>query len=248
MALEIVHGIDTLAITKTIANGRELTERQINQFAKELIKGTRDVPNIICERIRMTIKDIFKIFSVRNILGLTPFGKEVFDAYEGELYPETFPTAGEDFAYEKEILKRLIAEGNTIVIKINEQVAGTASIEARGKTRDGRNVYEIRKVVVLPDYQGIGLSEELIHLAYTKIKEKDPEAAILVITKNEKIKAICRKKWRTISYEEKRQIWKRRDIIPRVSEEQESEYKWENFYYDFHCDSTSAPIPPSPQS
>lgn len=91
-------------------------------------------------------------------------------------------------------LMKNIAEGNAFVLFVNGEPSATASLQKyRFQLKDGREVYEVAKAVTFPEFEGKKLGGRIMKVAFDTIREKYPDAPVMLITKNEKIKRKYRK-------------------------------------------------------
>ena len=97
------------------------------------------------------------------------------------------------------VLKENIAAGNTFLVTVNGKPASMASIHKYlMKMQDGRDVYEVEKEVTLPRFEGHKLAKQVSRAAFEEIRQRYPDAPVMAITKNEKIKT----KYRKLGWEE----------------------------------------------
>ena len=86
----------------------------------------------------------------------------------------------------RDAIHTLLASKNIAVARQNDEVAGMAGYEYRG-TYQGKDVYEIAKVSVLPEFRGQKLSVKLMERVMDEIAKKGPNAVAVIDSKDPRI-------------------------------------------------------------
>lgn len=174
--IEIISGSQILA---------RLSQEQIRRFSDILSKHNFDAPPIPAQKIRMRAREALDA-TVGDHLG------KHFKGALNHLHPAK--TRNQESQETFEGFMKNIAEGNTFVLLVNGEPAATASLqEYRFQLKDGRKVYEVAKAVTLPEFEGKKLGGRIMKVAFDAIREKYPDAPVMLITKNEKMKRKYRK-------------------------------------------------------
>lgn len=97
-----------------------------------------------------------------------------------------------DWMYsENSLLNQILPSGKTFFIATIDSVpAGYASIERQGDTEDGRPLYHLQKLYLLPQYQGRGYGKELFNHATEYILKAFPQGARVELNVNRGNKAV----------------------------------------------------------
>lgn len=97
-----------------------------------------------------------------------------------------------DWMYSENSLRdQMLPPGKTFFIATIDSVpAGYASIERQGDTEDGRPLYHLQKLYLLPEYQGMGYGRELFNLATGYILKAFPKGARVELNVNRGNKAV----------------------------------------------------------
>lgn len=97
-----------------------------------------------------------------------------------------------DWMYsEKSLMDQILPDGKTFFIATVDSVpAGYASIERQGDTEDGRPLFHLQKLYLLPEYQGFGYGKELFGLVTGYILKEFPKGARVELNVNRGNKAV----------------------------------------------------------
>lgn len=178
-----------------IISGPQILERlskeQIRQFSDILSQHNFDTPPIPAQKIRMRARETIDA-AIGGHLG------EHFKAALNHLHPAR--TRNQESQETFDGFMQNIAEGNAFVLLVNGEPAATASLQKyRFQLKDGREVYEVAKAVTFPEFEGRKLGGRIMKVAFDSIREKYPDAPVMLITKNEKMKRKYRKLgWREL--------------------------------------------------
>lgn len=172
-----------------IISGPQILERlskeQIRRFSDILSQHNFDAPPIPAQKIRMRVRETLDT-SIGSHLG------KHFQTALDHLHPAKTRNQESQETFE-ELIKN-IAEGNAFILLINGEPAATASLQKyRFKLKDGRELYEVAKAVTFPEFEGKKLGGRIMKVAFDAIREKYPDAPVMLITKNEKMKRKYRK-------------------------------------------------------
>lgn len=89
------------------------------------------------------------------------------------------------------LMQQMLPLGKTFFIATLDSVpAGYASIERQGDTQDGRPLYHLQKLYLLPEYQGLGYGRELFNLVTGYILKAFPKGARVELNVNRGNKAV----------------------------------------------------------
>lgn len=102
-----------------------------------------------------------------------------------------------------------IAEkGDLSIIRVNGMVAGMAGYAKAGVMPDGRDVYEIKRVSVLPDFREKKLGSQLMSHVAATVQKAHPDSPVLMHTKNPSVLAWAQRcGFRIIPFEQVFRIW-----------------------------------------
>lgn|GEM_PF-2145282 len=78
--------------------------------------------------------------------------------------------------------------GQIVVALADGEVAGIAAYEKFGSEPDGRSVYEIRRVSILPEFRGGKIFPQPAQQALETVRKIDPEAVVMIHTKHPKVR------------------------------------------------------------
>ncbi len=92
---------------------------------------------------------------------------------------------------EQSLIDQMTSPGKTFFIATVDSVpAGYVSIERQGATEDGRALYHLQKLYLLPEYQGRGYGRELFNLAVGYIRNASAGGARIELNVNRGNKAV----------------------------------------------------------
>lgn len=97
-----------------------------------------------------------------------------------------------DWMYSEESLRdQILPHGKTFFIAtLDSTPAGYVSIERQGDTEDGRPLYHLQKLYLLPRYQGLGYGRKLFDLTAQHILQSFPDGARIELNVNRTNKAV----------------------------------------------------------
>lgn len=108
-----------------------------------------------------------------------------------EKNPDSFRTAVEN---QRSRMQRLLQGETATLIRSGENVAAFSGSEQIGTWTDGRTVYELGSVVVLPEFRGRGLSSTALQRCIKEVREQDQQALFMVFTRDQNLIGWCKKR------------------------------------------------------
>jgi GNAT superfamily N-acetyltransferase len=94
-------------------------------------------------------------------------------------------------AWNDRVILEAVFEDRAIAIKVHDKLAAFGGFTDWEQTLNGRKIYMITKVATLPEFEGRGFSKAIIQRAKERILETDPNAYVLIISKEDRIKKQC---------------------------------------------------------
>lgn len=117
--------------------------------------------------------------AVRGLLGIRPLTRAIRDNIDPAWYPI-------------EHMKSLRDRGDIAVAKSDRETVGMAGFQFRSyDTESGRPIYEVRRVAVRKKHEGKKIGSQIHSHIVDMIREKDPNALILVEAQDPGMMKIC---------------------------------------------------------
>ena len=110
----------------------------------------------------------------------------VFPATYEKLLPQGQVPFMMEWMYSEESLQHQMAEGHTYYIAYTDgKPCGYLSVE-----RQGERLFHLQKIYVLPDYQGLGVGEQLFRQAVTHVQQEGELPATIELNVNRENRAV----------------------------------------------------------
>jgi len=179
-----------------------LDAQRIDQVTDVLTEANFSPPDIVAKGIRMQLREMIERTSVDPFMESWKRFADRYRRAKYRLYPS--PTKAKQREHVHKTLSEHVQKDETTVLLEDGKLAATASIaDDGGQMPDGRIIYEIVRVVTLPEFRRKHYGEMIIQEAVRQIQEQHPGNPILVHTRGEAIKKICRKAgWKEGGYKE----------------------------------------------
>lgn len=134
----------------------------------------------------------FRIATLDDIPLIQSMAQNVFRKTYADLISPSQMEFMLDWMYSEQSLReQILPPGKTFFIAEMDSVpVGYTSIELQGRTEDGRPLYHLQKLYLLPEYQGRGLGRKLFNLAADYILQESPEGAMIELNVNRGNKAV----------------------------------------------------------
>lgn len=105
----------------------------------------------------------------------------------------------------KKELQGAIEDNEILIAQKNKKTIGMVKIEEVGKKEP---IYEIRRLTVMPEERNQGIAKKLVTRAVRHIQETHGKASILMATKKDAVKKICKEmQFEEIGFKEYLKIW-----------------------------------------
>lgn len=115
-----------------------------------------------------------------------------------ERFMKTLVTANQGGVFDPEYYRRYrylfehrVRSGKITLLLVDGQPAALGAVDVGGKYRDGRTVYEMGNLVVLPEFEGQGYASKLMKFRFEKIRTNHPTDPIMVTTQHKTLAKKC---------------------------------------------------------
>lgn len=89
------------------------------------------------------------------------------------------------------LFEHRVRSGKITLLLVDGQPAALGAVDVGGKYRDGRTVYEMGNLVVLPEFEGQGYASTLMKFRFEKIRTNHPSDPIMVTTQHATLAKKC---------------------------------------------------------
>lgn len=104
-------------------------------------------------------------------------------------------------------IKRAFEKGIVLAVKDGERTVGIAAAVSKKKMPDGRDLYELTKVSVLPEYRNKKIGSKLIEERLKLVREYFPDCPLATATRNPKAVSVYRRLgWKEASWGDESEI------------------------------------------
>jgi GNAT superfamily N-acetyltransferase len=190
---------DTLRIIQ--AKPEDVSEQDLEILMKNLIDFTFLPQDVIAEEVRMKIRD--RVEPLRSIVEKfnNPRLNKIFAKLQDCLYGGY--TKKEHVAGSIRTIMKAFDKGIVLAVKDGERTVGIAGAVSKKKMPegDGRDIYELTKVSVLPEYRGRKFGSKLIEERLRMVKDTYPDCPLATATRNPKAMSVYRRLgWKEVSW------------------------------------------------
>lgn len=84
-----------------------------------------------------------------------------------------------------------LSDPDTVIAKDGDKIVGLVGLEKHGKTRDGKDILDISRFNVNPDYRRGHIGYHLIARLLANVTERYPNCVLLSMTRNDDIKRLA---------------------------------------------------------
>jgi GNAT superfamily N-acetyltransferase len=89
------------------------------------------------------------------------------------------------------LFEHRVRSGKITLLLVDGQPAALGAVDVGGKYRDGRTVYEMGNLVVLPEFEGQGYASNLMKFRFEKIRTNHPTDPIMITTQHATLAKKC---------------------------------------------------------
>lgn len=190
---------DTLRIIQ--AKPEDVSEQDLEILMKNLIDFTFLPQDVIAEEVRMKIRD--KVEPLKGVVEKfnSPRLNKIFAKLQDCLYGGY--TKKEHVAGSIRTIMKAFDKGIVLAVKDGERTVGIAGAVSKKKMPegDGRDIYELTKVSVLPEYRGNKFGSKLIEERLRMVRKTYPDSPLATATRNPMAMSVYRRLgWEEVSW------------------------------------------------